>query len=116
MQNLLPDLKFQAVSGIYKNFTQVSPTDFEFLVNLIGARIVRQDTRFRKAISVQERFVLTLRFLATENSYGSLQYLLKISKQCINVIIPEVCEALIETLKENIQVCERLFITIQLSK
>lgn len=64
---LLLDLKFQAVSGLYKNFTRMSPTDFEFLINLIGPKVERQNTKWRKSISVQERLAVTIRFLATES-------------------------------------------------
>ncbi len=109
-RNLLRDLKFQSVSGIYKNFTRMSPTDFDFLLNLIGPRIERKNTKFREAISIQERLAVTLRFLATGDSYVSLQYLFKISKQAISVLVPEVCEALIEGLKENIKVRKILLI------
>jgi hypothetical protein len=38
------------------------PSEFEFLVNLIGEKISKKATEFRKAISVQERLALTLRF------------------------------------------------------
>ena len=37
--SLLADLNFQSVSGLYKNFTRLSPSEFEFLVNLIGEKI-----------------------------------------------------------------------------
>jgi len=70
---------------------------------LIGEKISKKDTSFRKDISVQERLAMALRFLASGDSYVSLQYLFKISKQAISCIVPEVCEALVEKLKDYIQ-------------
>jgi hypothetical protein len=40
----------------------MSPSEFEFLINLIGENISKKDAAFRKANSVQERLALTLRF------------------------------------------------------
>jgi len=34
--SLLTDLNFQSVSGLYKNFTRMSPREFEFLIHWIG--------------------------------------------------------------------------------
>ena len=59
--SLLADLNFQSVSGLYKNFTGMSPSEFEFLINLIGEKISKKDTAFRKAIFVQQSLALTLR-------------------------------------------------------
>jgi len=53
--NLLADWNFQSVSGLYKNFSRMSPSDFELLINFIGEKKISQKgTAFRKAISVQE--------------------------------------------------------------
>jgi len=51
--SLLADLNFQSVSGVYKNFTRMSPSEFGFLINMIGEKISKKETVFRKAISVQ---------------------------------------------------------------
>jgi len=40
----------------------MSPSEFEFLINLIGLKISKEDTAFRKTISVQESLALTLCF------------------------------------------------------
>jgi len=58
--SLLADLNFQSVSGLYKNFNNMSPSESEFLINLIGEKISKKNTAFRKAISVQESMALTL--------------------------------------------------------
>jgi hypothetical protein len=96
--SLLAELSFHSVSGLYKNFTRMSPSEFEFLIHFIWEG-GGGDTTFRKAISVQVRLALTLRFLATGDSYVSLQHLFRISKQTVSCIVPEVCEALVEKLK-----------------
>jgi predicted DNA-binding protein len=80
------------------------------MINLIGEKILKKDTAFRKAISVQERLALTLCFSASDDSYVSLQYLFKISKQTISCIVLEVCEALVEKLKDYIQGRQILFV------
>ena len=73
--------------------------------NLIGEKISKKDTAFRKAI-------LTLRFLASGDSYVSLQYLFRISKQAISCIVPEVCEAPVEKLKDYIQARQMLLFVV----
>ncbi|XP_011859024.1 PREDICTED: uncharacterized protein LOC105556537 [Vollenhovia emeryi] len=90
--------------GSFKNFARMTSFDFEYLINKIGHKIGRKDTTFRNAIPVRERLAVTLRFLASGDSYQSLSFLFKISKQSISNIVPEVCEALIDFLKDQIKV------------
>jgi hypothetical protein len=77
-------LNFHSVSGLCKYFTRMSPSEFEFLIHLTGEKISKHDTKFRKAISVQEGLAVTLSFLASGDSYVSLQYLFILSKQVIS--------------------------------
>lgn len=107
---LLTDLKFQAVSGHYKNFTRMTPSNFEFLLYKIGPKIKKQDTAFRRAISIEGRLAVTLRYLATGDSHSSLQFLFKISKQSISSIVVDVCQALVEKLNQNIKVSTQNYI------
>jgi hypothetical protein len=57
------DLNFKSVSGLYKNFTRMSPSEFECLIHFIGEKISKKDTALRKATSVQESFGTDATFL-----------------------------------------------------
>ncbi|XP_047519014.1 uncharacterized protein LOC125058919 isoform X1 [Pieris napi] len=81
----------------------MSKGDFVFLLNKIGPKIKRNDTNMRTAISVTTRLAITLWFLATGDSFKSLMYLFRVSDASISTIIPEVCAAIIEGLKEYIK-------------
>lgn len=91
--------------GHFQNFVRMSSVDFLFLLEAIREKISRIDTKLRKAISVEERLALTLRFLATGDSYSSLKYTFNISKQLISQVVPEVCKTIIETLIHHVKVC-----------
>jgi hypothetical protein len=61
--SLLADLNFQLVSGLYMNFTRMSPSEFKFLINLIGEKFSKKDAAFRKATSIQEKVDTDTTFL-----------------------------------------------------
>jgi hypothetical protein len=77
---LLTDLRVQQINGKFQNFLRMSSSDFDYLINLIGPKIEKTYTALKGPISVQERLVVTLRFLATSESFSSLQYLFRMSK------------------------------------
>lgn len=99
----LLSLEYRLGAG-FRNFFRLSTREFENILNMIGPKISRMDTKLRTAIPAHERLAFTLRFLATGDSYHSLQYTFKISKQLISATIPEVCDALTDVLKDYIKV------------
>nr|XP_040227706.2 putative nuclease HARBI1 [Anopheles coluzzii] len=81
----------------------MSEEDFNYLLNEISGKISRRDTFMRKAFTAKERLIVTLRFLATGESFMALASLYDISASSIRTIIPEVCECLIKSLKRYVQ-------------
>jgi hypothetical protein len=49
----------------FRNFTRMTPSDFEELLEKVGGKISKCDTRFRETIPASIRLVVTLRFLAS---------------------------------------------------
>lgn len=101
--DLLNDLKIED-TGRFKNFCRMSSEDFEYLAQLIAPEVMKKDTNYRKSIPVNERLAVTLRYLATGDSFVSLEYLFRISKQCISTMVIEVCKALVQRLADCVKV------------
>ena len=95
--NLLSDLN----DTFFKIFTRMSR---EYLLEMTRPQIVKQNTFFREAITREVRLAVTLLFLASGDSYTTLQYTFKISRQVISRIIPEISTAICEVLKDFVKV------------
>lgn len=91
-------------SGYFENFCRMGASDFELLLIKIGPLIQKQDTNMRPSIPVDQRLAITLRFLATGDSYRSLGFLFKCSRQFVANCIMDVCQALVHILKDEIKV------------
>lgn len=86
---------------LFRNFVRMSANDFDFLLDLVRPLIEKKNTRMRQSIPAGERLALALRYLATGDSYMSLQYLFRIPQSTISGIIPEVCDAIYSVLKDE---------------
>lgn len=73
-------------------------------------QISKQDTAMREALTPRIKLEIALRFLATGDSYTSLQYLYRVSKSAISEFMPDVFDAIYAGLKEFIQVEKHMFI------
>jgi hypothetical protein len=74
---------------------------------MIGGKIWTENTKFRQSISPSIRLAATLRFLASGDSFTSLMYTCRISKQAISQFVPEVYEAIISALQKFMKVSEK---------
>jgi len=56
--------------NVFRNFTRMSRKNFYCLLKKIEPEIVKQNTRFREAVPAKIKFLITLRFLATGDSFS----------------------------------------------
>ena len=84
----------------FYGFLRMSSMEFEYLLRLVAPSIKRQDTNYQPATTPTVMLAVTIRFLASGDSYTSLGYTFNISKQLISTFVIPVCEALIAALKE----------------
>ena len=66
---------------------------------MVTPAIAKTETTMRKTISAEERLAVTLRFLATGNTYFDLAFQFRMHQSTISGIIPEVCQAIYQCLK-----------------
>lgn len=83
MQQMFNELTSEP-SGEFDNFCHMSSSDFESLLQRVSPLISKNDTQFREAIPPKVRLAITLRFLASGDSYKSLHYFFKVSSQVIS--------------------------------
>ena len=79
----------------YTNYMRMPPELVDEVLQRIGHRIEKQTTFWRKPLSPGLRFAITMRYLASGDSYKSLQNDFRVANNTIAGIIPEVCEAII---------------------
>ncbi|KOB64883.1 Uncharacterized protein OBRU01_24218 [Operophtera brumata] len=79
---------------------RMAPEDFDHLLSLTSEKIRKSSTNFRDSIPAYDKLAVTLRFLATGDSYESLMYFTKMSKSTICNAISKVCAAINEALQD----------------
>ena len=104
--HLLQKLNREDTKG-YRNFLRIDPDLFTEMVERISPVVCKQETRMRHPLAVDLKLAVTLWFLATGNSYATLQYSFRVSKSAISRFVPKVCEAIIDTYKPDILTCPR---------
>ncbi|XP_036320822.1 uncharacterized protein LOC118735273 isoform X2 [Rhagoletis pomonella] len=98
--NLLKNILWEDGTD-FNNFCRMSIDQFNEVHSLVDTKIKKSDTRMRCAITTRVRLAITLRYLATGDSFRSLEFLSHISRKTISKFLPEVLEALTEALQEE---------------
>ena len=85
----------------WRNYMRMDKNLFTSLLQSISADISKQDTNCRLAIPPSERLAVTLRYLATGESFTSLHYQFRMGISTIAQVVPEVCKAIFTCLKDE---------------
>ncbi|KAJ8959581.1 hypothetical protein NQ314_006230 [Rhamnusium bicolor] len=73
---------------------------FNKLLEKIRPRIKKQSI-YKECISARDKLIITLRYLATGESYRSLMYNYRISESTISLFVPVVCKAIYDELEDE---------------
>ncbi|KAK4886225.1 hypothetical protein RN001_002496 [Aquatica leii] len=85
----------------YRNFLRMSISNFENLLSLVQDEITKQDTVLRECIPARSKLEVTLRYLATGETFRSLMYSYRIHETTISRFVVDVCNAIILKLKPD---------------
>ena len=84
----------------YINFMRMSPDLFKELLELVEPYLkCQRPTNWREPLPAGLKLAITLRFLASGNSYTSMQYLFRVSNNTISKFVPYVCHVIMYVLK-----------------
>ncbi|XP_014666808.1 PREDICTED: uncharacterized protein LOC106808559 [Priapulus caudatus] len=102
--NLIQELRCNEEEK-FRNFLRMPPKIFDELLVLVTHLIKVQNTSFRASISPAERLAITLRFLATGETYRSLSYTFRVGETTIGLLVPKTCSAIYQVLQPEFLKC-----------
>ena len=91
--NIMTELCATDIPG-FTNFMRMTPELFEMIKTRLEPGKGRQATNYRAPISVGEKLALTIRYLATGESYTSLSCQFRVGKSTISKFLPELFRAI----------------------
>ena len=94
--SLIPQL-LQNKRFYLKKFLRIDETTFPPLVDILKP-LLQKFSPFRVPLSTEEKLAVTLRFMATGETYESLQFGFLMAANTICKIVPETCDAIIRLL------------------
>jgi len=98
-ETLMSELMREA-HGDFKSFLRMEPDMFRQLLVRVEPRITKSSDA-RPPLLPGLKLAITLRFLATGNSYHSLSFDFRVAHNTISLFVPQVCDALIEEYRDE---------------
>ena len=92
---LMVELRNEDRAG-FRNFLRVQPELFDEILQRVGHIIQGVGCNFRGPLEPGLKVAVTLRFLATGESYMSLSYAFRVSEPSISKFLPKVCDAIVD--------------------
>ncbi|XP_072167313.1 putative nuclease HARBI1 [Diadema setosum] len=99
-EQLMEELRKENPADL-KSFLRVEPDLFFELVRQVGPRI-EKSAKGRAPLQPGLKLAITLRFLATGNSFRSLGFSFRVAHNTISIFIPEVCQAIVEEYRQEV--------------
>ena len=87
--------------GDFKAYLRMQPEMFHEILVSVAPHITKSKKR-RPALDPGLKLAITLRFLATGNSYHSLAFDFWVAHKTILLFVPEVCDAIVAEFKEEL--------------
>ena len=85
----------------FRNFVRMDPGMFNQMVEDLKPLIQKKRTNWRKPLPAGLKLAITLRYLATGNSYKSLAYGFRVAPNTIVSIVSDVCQAIYDKYSET---------------
>lgn len=104
--NFLQEVRMED-KATYKNHLRLNGEQFDYLLQKVTPKIQRDDTVMRAALPAKIKLQIALRYLATGDSFATLQSSFRIPKSTISKFLPEVLDAIYEGLEKYIQVSNK---------
>ncbi|XP_047990332.1 protein ALP1-like [Leguminivora glycinivorella] len=80
-------------------YFHMSKAAFEELHETLSAKIHKQDTNWRPAISTKEKLAVCLRYLTTGDSFQTIAFSFRLGSSTVSNIVKEVCKAIWDTMQ-----------------
>jgi len=90
---------------------RMSVEKFDELLRLVESYISKTDTVMKAAIPARLKLEVTLRFLASGDSFASFALLFRIPPCKISRFLPEILQSIINTLDSFVKVCMTKLLT-----